>query len=72
MQMHHVNEIEIRQQAIAMVKGAGYNPVWICETYTLDVFLISDKADQWLYVDTISGEIREATQQEYDKFCLDV
>ena len=69
----HVNEIDTMQQAVNMAKGALYVPEWVYNTDNLDAFIISTKApyEGRIYVNTMTGEIRDATKEEHDRFCIE-
>jgi len=66
----HVNELRTMQQAVKMAKGAGWKAEWVYAADHLDAFIIMAD-DFYLYIDTMSGEIRKATDEEYNRFCIE-
>jgi hypothetical protein len=69
----HVTEVDTMLEAVNMVKGALYVPEWVYNTDNLDAFIVSTKAPYHgrIYVDTMTGEIRDATKEEHDRFCIE-
>lgn len=61
-----VVDVEILNDAIKVVKDAGYTPTFIHATHHLDHFIFKTFEGPYIFVDACNDTWREATQQEHD------